>query len=307
MPRRTVFRLAPVVVVLAAALVAQAPKEEKVSLVRAEKETSLKYRATHAEFFKAEGDPQQDVAAHGEATFTLRAVPEKDGAVKLDVAYSGAAGNLKRDAAPLPETAFEVKNGGDKWFVPDCGATRFDGVRVVGAGPGPLDVVAADWFSAEAPTLRRLAASVSALGRKAGALTHLGAAVPALPAQPVGKDDGWDGDFLVGYLGREAQVQVFHRSTVLKTAEGEVQVRQAGKPRLIKFPKPASLPAKRLEYVLDEDKSWASFVVDVSRADGFVLRREGEMFLVFQVHDPATPDDRPKVVTARLWSKLERL
>lgn len=284
---------------------AGAPQDEKVALVRALKpDAKLTFKTTHAETYVVDGDAAKSLKFHGDATLEVAtaAAPEA-GVHLLKPAYLGVTANWWEGADKEPVAAWAL-TGPARTEWKDA-KPRLTKERVTDVPDGFPNILGADWFDAKTSLARRLAASVSAGDGSWATHARLNLAFPPLPAEPVAKGARFDADYVAGYLGQEAQVQVFYASVVDSWTDKSVVLKQSGRAQLVKFEKPTSRRSDAVVFEVDSEKSTYSATVEVSRADGAVLKREGELSVVLKATDPAKPAEA-KTVVAKIWTKLER-
>jgi hypothetical protein len=288
------------------AFVAAAPQDAAVALKRSfpGQGKTLTFKATHAESYVVDGDPQGSRKYHGDAAFSVVAADAAEaGTTSLKPSYGKFTSNWFDLVDKEPILGHAV-DGATKAEFP-AARTTVGKERVVGAPNGYPNSFAGAWFDAKEALAQRLAASVSAGDGEWATQTRLNFAFPPLPAEAVKQGARYDADFVAGYLGQEAQVQVFYANVVEAVGEKTVTLSQSGRAKLVKFEKPTSRRGDAWTFDVVEDASTFSAKVEIDRADGAVVKREGELTVVFKATDPAAPT-APKTVTAKIWTKLER-
>jgi hypothetical protein len=263
----------------------------------------LRFAATHAETFTVEGDPKQSLRFNGDGEFSAAAAPgAAAGEYGLTPTFGAFTTNWWQGDEKDPFSSHAVRGPALVQFKEVARLTK---ERVLDAPAGFPDTLGVDWYSSTDALAKRVARAVSA-GDGAFALqTKLNLAFPPLPATAA-KGARFDADYVAGYFGREAQVQVFYASTVESVNEKSIVFKQSGAAQLVKFPQPASRRSDGWTFDVAADRSVYSATVEISRADGAVLKREGELTLLVKAADAAKPAAPPTFVTAKMWTKIER-
>lgn len=127
---------------------------------------------------------------------------------------------------------------------------------------------------------------------------------PPLPKTPLKAGDRWNSWRVAGMIGAH-KVRVDYVSVVESATADKIVIQQSGKPVFAKADD-AAATSGGFEYVLDAEKSYYSNKVTISPKDGLVDVREGELMVVFSAKKEGDKA-APKVATAKIWSKLERV
>ena len=293
-------------VALAAIVAPSVDQDQAVALMRTFKSepVDLKFKATHAESYTIEGDPKSSLKYHGDAMFaaSVNAAAEA-GAFAVRPTFGAFSTSWWEGGAKEPFQANTVSGPAKVTFKETA---RLLNDRVLDAPTGFPDTLGADWYSSTESLARRVARALSAADGPFALQTRLNFAFPPLPPGPVAKGARFDADYVAGYFGREAQVQVFYASVVDSVNDKTVVLKQSGAAQLVKFPQPASRRSDGLTFEVLQDRSTFAATVEISRADGAVKQRDGELTVVVKATDSTKPAQPPVFVTAKIWTKLER-
>jgi hypothetical protein len=279
--------------------------DDALALKRALKpEAPLAFRSVHAESFAIDGDPASALRYDGDAKFSVVATPnEAAGTFALAPAYTDVTASWREGAGKEPFAAQALTGSRVEW---KDGKTTLTKERVLDAPTNWPNALAAEWYAEKEPLVRRLATALSSGDGPWSTQTRLNLALPPLPSAALKKGDRYDADYVVGYLGGEAQIQVFYTSVLEAFDDKTATFAHSGAPKIVRFEKAASRRADGLDVDVDAEASSFSARVVISRADGAVLSREGELALTLKA-TTKKEGASPAVVRAKIWTKIERL